>query len=75
MASHMASLSGRVALVTGAGSGIGAATARLLAAQGALVYCGDLKVSEVQGGDREGSTDARLASLRLDVRNEADCAA
>ena len=68
----MSSLSGRVALVTGAGSGIGAATAQLLAAHGAVAYCADLKVTEVQGIERAGSTDPRLTSLRLDVRKEAD---
>ncbi|HYB80720.1 MAG TPA: SDR family NAD(P)-dependent oxidoreductase, partial [Mycobacterium sp.] len=35
-------LSGRVALVTGAARGIGQATARALAAAGAQVYLGDV---------------------------------
>jgi NAD(P)-dependent dehydrogenase (short-subunit alcohol dehydrogenase family) len=58
--------------VTGAGSGIGAATAQLLAGHGALVCCADLKVTEAQGIERAGSTHPRLVGLRLDVREEAE---
>ena len=42
-------LEGRVAIVTGADSGIGRATARLFAAEGARVVCVDIRED---GGDR-----------------------
>jgi 3-oxoacyl-[acyl-carrier protein] reductase len=41
-------LSGRVALVTGAGSGIGRTTAEVLAAAGAVVVCADINLSAAE---------------------------
>jgi rhamnulose-1-phosphate aldolase/alcohol dehydrogenase len=68
-------LATRVALVTGAGSGIGAATARRLAAEGACVVCADLdeaNASSVASGI--GGPDAATA-VRADVTSEDDVAA
>ena len=47
------SLAGRVCLITGAGSGIGAATARRFAAEGATVLGADLRLGAVEGVVRE----------------------
>ncbi|MGH3248300.1 MAG: SDR family NAD(P)-dependent oxidoreductase [Trebonia sp.] len=61
----MAELSGLTAVVTGGGSGIGLATARLLAARGARVAVLDLKPSEEFPGPGTDVTDD--ASVRAAV--------
>jgi NAD(P)-dependent dehydrogenase (short-subunit alcohol dehydrogenase family) len=68
-------LAGRVALVTGAASGIGAAVARLLAAQGAIVFCADINEVGARTTARSISASPAPLPLRLDVREDAAWAA
>jgi len=63
----MERLAGRVAVVTGAGSGIGLATARRLHAEGALVVCVD--VDEVSG--KAVATEVAGEFVACDVTDEA----
>ena len=63
----MSTPAGRIALVAGAASGIGAAVARRLHAEGARVFCADL---DLAGARATASSLAGATALPLDVRLE-----
>ncbi len=66
-------VSGKVAIITGAGSGIGRATALLLAEKGASIVVADLN----EGGAKETvslieAAGGKAAAVRVDVTKSAD---
>jgi NAD(P)-dependent dehydrogenase (short-subunit alcohol dehydrogenase family) len=65
-------LKGKVAIVTGAGSGIGAALARRLAQDGAAVVVADIKGFDTSAAELAKSTGARTLGLQVDVAAERD---
>lgn len=69
----MGRLDGKVAIVTGGAQGMGAATARLFAAEGARVLIGD--VIEDKGAEVAAEIGDNARFSRLDVRSEDDWAA
>jgi NAD(P)-dependent dehydrogenase (short-subunit alcohol dehydrogenase family) len=67
-------LQGRVAIVTGANSGIGRATARLFAREGAKVICCDIQESTSPRIDRLIEQDGGQALFaHVDVTEQVDC--
>ena len=72
----MFSLAGKTALVTGAGSGIGAAIAQVMAASGAHVFATDRDPDTARAtAARIAETGGRAEAMTLDVADEAACAA
>ncbi len=68
-------LKGKSALVTGAGSGIGAAIADTFARAGAHVFATDVQLaSATETAERITSAGGAATALALDVRDEAACA-
>ena len=68
----MGRLAGKVAIITGAGSGQGAAEARLFAAEGAKVVVSDINEAAARAVAAEIGADA--VAVRHDVSEEADWA-
>jgi NAD(P)-dependent dehydrogenase (short-subunit alcohol dehydrogenase family) len=67
-------LKGKVAIVTGAASGIGRATARLFAAEGAKVVCVDRAKEVMDTGGLIGDAGGTALPLTLDASKEEDVA-
>jgi NAD(P)-dependent dehydrogenase (short-subunit alcohol dehydrogenase family) len=65
-------LKDKVAIVTGAGSGIGKALARRLASDGAAVVIADLAGYDVAAAEIARASGARTLGLQIDVSNEKD---
>ena len=68
------SLASRVAIVTGAGSGIGKALAGRLARDGASVAIADLRGYDLAAAEIAGASGAKTLGLQVDVSSEADVA-
>jgi len=71
VARYRAMLGGKVAIVTGAGSGIGRATARRFAAEGATVIAADLDLEAVEETCR-GLDNATAARVDVTVREDVE---
>ncbi len=68
------SLQGKTALVTGAGSGIGAAIADVMAGAGARVFATDLNLATARAtAERIQRNGGRAEAMALDVVDEAAC--
>ncbi|KAJ6005149.1 hypothetical protein N7451_003093 [Penicillium sp. IBT 35674x] len=67
----MASLAGKAFTVTGAASGIGLATAKILAARGASLFIGDINEAAMEKAAAIISNSGRVEKAVLDVRDRS----
>lgn len=66
-------LSGKTAIITGAGNGIGKAAALILAQNGANVVCSDLKLEDAEQTAREAQAlGVKSLGIKCDVTSESD---
>lgn len=73
---QMFDLSGRVAVVAGAGNGLGFELAEAMAEAGADVVCGDIDmIGNERTAERVRELGRRALALKCDVTNEAEVAA
>jgi NAD(P)-dependent dehydrogenase (short-subunit alcohol dehydrogenase family) len=66
-----ARLQGKVAIVTGAGSGIGSASAKLFAQEGAKVLCADVSAQVEETAAEISATGGKAIAVRADAGDEA----
>ena len=68
-------LEGKVVVVTGAGSGIGAATAKVMAGEGARVACADVDLASAEATAKELGGDALAIHIDVTDKESNDAAA